>query len=174
MTIARDRNLSAILLALIVVQSLCAAFFLSDAASDALELGAAAFGDWHLWLESAAALSLVAAVAIEARFLQVLMRRKARLEQNLSIAAGALHEVIDRHFRDWGLTPAESDVALFTIKGLSIAEIADLRGSAQGTVKSQLNAIYRKSGVTGRGGLLALLIEDLLDAPLLPEPRDAA
>ena len=72
------------------------------------------------------------------------------------------------HFDSWGLTPSERDVALFVIKGLPIAEIARLRGSAEGTVKSQLNAVYRKSGVSGRGALLGLLIDDLVAAPLVP------
>jgi len=38
-----------------------------------------------------------------------------------------------------------------------------MRGSAEGTVKSQLNAIYRKAGVGNRGELLSLLIEELMD-----------
>lgn len=160
------------LLALIVVQALCAVFFLGDAIGDGLALGA--LRDWHFLLESAAALSLAAAIAFEIRYLLQLLRRKARLERNMSVAAGALQEVIEAHFRNWGLTPSEQDVASFTIKGFSIAEIAALRGSAQGTVKSHLNAIYRKAGVTGRGGLLAILIEDLLDAPLVGTDSDAA
>ena len=53
-------------------------------------------------------------------------------------------------FDDWALTPAERDVALFALKGLSLAEIARLRSTSQGTVKAQTNAIYRKAGVTGR------------------------
>ena len=160
------------ILALIVVQSLCAVFFIADAVSDALETGA--MRDWHLLVEAAAALSLAAAIAFETRSLLKLLRRKARLERNMSVAAGAMQEVIEAHFRSWGLTPSEQDVAAFTIKGFSIAEIAELRGSAQGTVKSHLNAIYRKAGVTGRGGLLAILIEDLLDAPLIGKDSDAA
>ncbi len=41
-----------------------------------------------------------------------------------------------------------------------------MRRSAEGTVESQLNAIYRKSGLAGRGQLACLLIEDLLSGPL--------
>lgn len=48
-------------------------------------------------------------------------------------------------FADWGLTPAERDVALFAIKGLSLAGIASLRKTSGGTVKAQTNAIYRKA-----------------------------
>ena len=74
---------------------------------------------------------------------------------------------------DRALTPAERDVAGFTIKGYSIAEIAQLRGSAEGTVKTHLNAIYRKAGVTGRGQLVSLLVEDLFRAPLLAQDAQA-
>ena len=83
--------------------------------------------------------------------------------------------MIEGYYRDWGLTASEQDVAGFTIKGYSIAEIAILRGSAPGTVKTHLNAIYRKAGVAGREQLVSLLVEDLLRAPLLePLPNDAA
>ena len=77
-------------------------------------------------------MTLAAAIAFEVVYLLSILRRKARLERSVSIASGALHAVIEAHFRNWGLTPAEQDVATFTIKGCSIAEIADLRGSAPG------------------------------------------
>jgi DNA-binding CsgD family transcriptional regulator len=101
------------------------------------------------------------------RYLLRLLRRQAQLERQMSVAAGALHEVMENYFRDWKLTPSEQDIAAFTIKGYSIAEIAGFRGSAEATVKTHLNAIYRKAGVTGRGQLTSLLIEDLLRAPLV-------
>jgi DNA-binding CsgD family transcriptional regulator len=103
-----------------------------------------------------------------------LLARKAHLERQVSMAASALHDVIDAHFRDWGLTASEADVAWFTVKGLSIADIARLRGSAEGTVKSHLNAIYRKAGVANRGELLSLLIEDLMEDPAEPPAPQAA
>jgi len=78
--------------------------------------------------------------------------------------------VMEGHFRAWWLTPSEQDVATFTIKGCSIAEIAALRGSAEGTVKTHLNAIYRKAGVPGRGQLVSVLIEDLMGGPLVAAP----
>ena len=88
----------------------------------------------------------------------------------MTIAQGALHDLMERYFADWGLTPAEADVAAFTLKGYSISEIAGFRGSAEGTVKTHLNAIYRKAGVAGRGQLVSLLIEDLMRSPLVEEP----
>ena len=41
-------------------------------------------------------------------------------------------------------------------------EIAQLRNTSEGTVKSQTAQIYRKAEVTGRPQLLSLFIEDLL------------
>nr|WP_281168869.1 helix-turn-helix transcriptional regulator [Salipiger mucosus] len=102
-----------------------------------------------------------------------LLRRKAHLERQLSLAAGAFHEIAEAQFRQWRLTPSEQDVAMFTLKGLSIPEIAQMRGSAEGTVKSHLNAIYRKAGVTGRGAFLSHFIEDLMNAGS-PAPEEAA
>jgi len=150
------------MMALIAVQSLCAAFFLTDVASDGLEIGWPPFTHWHFMIEFAAALSLIAAVAVEIRWLMALLRRKAHLERQLSLASGAFHDIVAAQFRGWGLTPSEEDVAMFTLKGLSIPEIAELRGSAEGTVKSHLNGIYRKAGVNGRGAFLSLFIEELM------------
>lgn len=155
------------LIALIAIQALSAGFFLWDVLGDAMPEGMRALANLHIAIEALAAFGLILAVIFETRYLMRLLRRKAHLERQVSIAAGAFHDIMQDHFSTWGLTPAEEDVAMFTIKGFSIAEIAEMRGSAQGTVKSQLNAIYRKAGVNGRGGLLGLLIDGLLEAPLV-------
>ena len=76
-------------------------------------------------------------------------------------------ELLEDSFAEWGLTPAERDVALFAIKGLSTQEIATLRQTSEGTVKAQTNAIYRKAGVAGRPQLLSLFIEDLMEVDLI-------
>jgi DNA-binding NarL/FixJ family response regulator len=72
----------------------------------------------------------------------------------------------------------ERDVALFAIKGMTTAEIAQWRDTSEGTVKAQTNAIYRKAGVTGRPQLLSLFIEDLMDEATAGRnprlPKDAA
>ena len=90
------------------------------------------------------------------------MRRNRAMESQLRQVSGAFAELLDERFGEWGLTRSERDVAWFTIKGLSIAEIARLRGTSEGTVKAHSNAIYRKAGVSGRTQLLSLFIEDLM------------
>lgn len=76
--------------------------------------------------------------------------------------------MLQRRFRDWGLSPAEIDVALLTVRGLKIAQIAQIRHAHPGTVKSQLSTIFRKSGVSSRTEFIAGFIDELLDLAATP------
>ncbi|WP_116132108.1 helix-turn-helix transcriptional regulator [Tropicimonas sp. IMCC34043] len=149
------------MIALIATQVFCAAFYVVDSISD-MTSGTASDPTWHLGVEGIAALTLCVAIALEMRYLGWLLRRKAHLEHSVSIASAAVHDVIESHFDGWKLTPAERDVAMLMVKGLSNVEIAQIRGSAEGTVKSQLNAVYRKSGTTGRGEFLSQIIDGMM------------
>jgi DNA-binding CsgD family transcriptional regulator len=81
---------------------------------------------------------------------------------------------MEESFARWGLTPSERDVALLSIKGLSVAEIAAMRSTQAGTVKAQCAAVYRKAGVNSRAELLSLFIDDLMgDLPLAAPPKAA-
>ena len=75
--------------------------------------------------------------------------------------------MLEDRFAIWGLTASERDVAILSIKGLSVAEIAEARGSAEGTIKAHSAAVYRKAGVTGRLQLLSLFVDELVEAPMI-------
>lgn len=154
-----------ILFALIIFQIICAAFFAYDVTSDIQSLD----GLSHFIPEALATTCLVLGIAVEIRVLLELLHRQQKMKQGLDVASGALAEVMNNYFAQWNLTEAEQDVAGFTIKGYSIAETAGLRGSAEATIKAQLNSIYRKSGTQGRAQLVSVLVEDLLRAPLLED-----
>ena len=85
------------------------------------------------------------------------------VDNRMLAASGQFHELMANRFLEWRLSPSEKDVALFTLKGLSNSEIAEVRGKSVGTIKAQCNAIYQKAGVTGRTQLISLFIEDLFD-----------
>ena len=53
-------------------------------------------------------------------------------------------------------------MALFALKGMDVAEIAQLRCAAQGTVRVQETHVYAKAGVTSRAQFAAWLVKDLL------------
>lgn len=55
------------------------------------------------------------------------------------------------------LTEAEQDVALEVFRGATNREIADARGVSVRTVSKQLEAIYRKLGVSSRAELVLYL-----------------
>ena len=152
---------SAPLIALLLFQVLSVGFFVVDLAS--AYIGYAPFG-WRVneLVQIAVAVGLLASIALTAFVLLQASRRTRRAEEALRLASGALHEVITEKFDEWALTPAESDVALFVIKGMATAEIARLRETSEGTVKAQTNAIYRKSGVSSRAQLVSLFIDELM------------
>lgn len=157
------------LAALLLMQILCAAVFLLDIFSSLIGIRATPV-PWELreMLELGAAFGLVAGIGLAAWALRHVITERNMAEARLRRASAAFAEILAERFAEWALTPAERDVALFAIKGLSTAEIAALRETSEGTVKAQTNAIYRKAGVTGRPQLLSLFIEELMrdDSPL--------
>lgn len=65
-------------------------------------------------------------------------------------------------FDAWKLTPAEKDVALLLVKGLSLEEIARVRESGAKTVRQHAANVYAKARLEGRHQLAAYFFEDLL------------
>lgn len=161
-----------LVIALLAFQIFCTLIFLWDVGAELWRAGWSLLSDLRLLPELFAAIGLGLATVFVGIVLKRMLARQARLEKGLSVASGALAGLIESYFTTWGLTVAEQDVATFTVKGYSIAEIAGLRGSAEGTIKTHLNAIYRKADVTGRAQLTSLLIEDLMQAPLLAPGAD--
>jgi DNA-binding CsgD family transcriptional regulator len=82
-------------------------------------------------------------------------------------ALEGLGAAIERQCDRWALTEAERAVAVLLLKGLSMKEIADARGTAERTARQQALAVYRKAGLGGRAELSAYFLEDLL----LPSAR---
>ena len=135
----------------------------------------------HLWVEF---LILVAALVglwmgwrrfVAARAESALLRRdleharkEARRwrEESRGVIDG-LGVAIDRQFRRWRLTPAEAEVGMLLLKGLSHKEAAEVRGTSERTVREQARALYKKAGLAGRSELSAFFLEDLL----LPRER---
>ena len=97
-----------------------------------------------------------------ARSYRLAARNTRYLAKQLDAAKGAFQSGIDGYFEQWGLSEAEKDIALLTIKGMTISEIAEIRNTKQSTIKTQSSAIYKKAGVSSRTQLVSLLIEELL------------
>lgn len=159
LTAPRERLRFAI--AATLLQAVAAVFFVADSLLDA-RFFPAQEPPALSWMEVAIALALLAGTALGALLTRRLVLEARERERVIAVARGALADVIAERFSSWRLSLAESDVALFALKGCTIAEIADLRGSAEGTVRAQLSQVYAKAGVSSQALLMALFFEDLL------------
>lgn len=66
---------------------------------------------------------------------------------------------LDQQFKTWSLTPAESEVAVFLLKGFSLKEIAESRKSNEKTIRAQCSSIYKKSNLKGRSQLSSYFLD---------------
>jgi DNA-binding CsgD family transcriptional regulator len=125
---------------------------------------------------------MVGAVFIARRLMGVVRSERAAREEALSLAEQlkaseaeaarwrdeardllkGLGAALDRQFERWALSPAEKEVALLLLKGLSHKEIADVRSITEATARQQARAVYKKAGLSGRNDLAAFFLEDLL------------
>ncbi len=153
-----------LLWALFALQLFCAVFFVLDAALDIAGMSPLVS---HLdAFEYVIAAALLVGVLVTGWEIRQVLSRNTRLSDQMRAASGEFSKLLDEQFTDWGLTPSERDVAVLSIKGLSVAEIAQARGTAEGTVKAHSAAVYRKAGVTGRHQLLSLFVDELIETPV--------
>jgi len=103
------------------------------------------------------------ASAVVVLFLEIKrMRRHVNdLENRIELASEAFLDMLQGYFDKWSLSSSEREVVLLLLKGCTISEISEVRGTAEGTVKAQTNSIYKKSGYSNKTQLLSSFIEDL-------------
>ena len=129
----------------------------------------------HVVTEAFVMALAVAGLAILLRRFRLVQRQKEQLTVDLATARQeaqrfrdeardalrGLSEAIDRQFDRWSLSPAEREVGLLLLKGLSHKEIAVARSTTDTTIRQQALAVYRKSGLHSRAELSAFFLEDL-------------
>lgn len=148
---------------IMLVQLVCTVFFVSDSFSAIIGLRTQPIS-WRVreLIEIGVAITLILGLVLSLVMVRRSLRERRKAERSVKLASGAFHTLMTQQFQQWGLTPAEQDVALFVVKGFSTAEVAAARGTSEGTIKAQTNAIYRKAGVSNRAQLVSLFIEDLM------------
>ena len=73
-----------------------------------------------------------------------------------------LRKAINRQFTQWDFSPTDKEVAFCLLKGLSLKEIAKLRGSTFNSIRQQAHVLYGKAGLGGRAELSAFFLGELL------------
>lgn len=131
---------------------------------------------WHLTFELTIAIAAIFGVFL-------LLLGAIRLRANLAIAnvniseqraateiwrarartyIDGLSKAISTQLDDWKLSASEKEIAFMLLKGLSLREIALIRGTNEKTTRAQAISIYQKSNLNGRADLAAFFLEDLL------------
>ena len=105
-----------IALLIFVLQAFCAVFFVSDILSSFIGISTTPL-PWELReiMEIWAAFGLMIGVVLGGIMLRRAFKERHQAEQRLRRASGAFMQLLAERFEEWGLTPAEKDVALFAI-----------------------------------------------------------
>ena len=117
---------------------------------------------WRGWREAGRELGATRAQLDAAR--RSLSERQAERDawkRQAEAALAGLGEAIGTQFAAWGLTPAETEVALGLLKGLGHKQIAAATGRSERTVRQHAVAVYDKAGLGGRAELAAFFLGEL-------------
>lgn len=163
----RLRGVRRMLWVLTAVQVLCAAGLAMDLYSEfpdpRLWPGLPAIDLHHLVAEIIMVTLVLTGLAVTRYVMRRLNAERHALRDQLGSLRGAFDSIIHARFDLWNLTPAQRDVALLTLRGLRLSEIATARGCAEGTIKAHMSAIFRASDVHTRSEFLGLFMDELLD-----------
>lgn len=143
----------------LAVLAVSAIFFIVDVYTD-LVIEDEGLG--HLLFEGGIFIAVVLALIYQVMRVFVLSSAVSASERTVRLLKKHLNDIISDEFDKWQLTRAERETAILLIKGLSMLEIAELRGVKEKSVRQQATGIYTKAGVSSRYELTAYFIEDLL------------
>jgi DNA-binding NarL/FixJ family response regulator len=172
---SEGRLLAGVLVAFLVVVILAAVDLFTDL-REGTTLG-------HVSAEGGVVLVGLAGALVAARRLVLALRQKRAAEEEARTLAhrlevssadathwrneardlmAGLGAALDQQFERWGLSPAEKEVGLLLLKGLSHKEVAAARSVTEATARQQARALYKKAGLAGRHDLAAFFLEDLM------------
>ncbi|NVJ49848.1 MAG: LuxR family transcriptional regulator [Gammaproteobacteria bacterium] len=121
-------------------------------------------------------------VAIFLSIIAVLVRKLLASQQKIQAIRGELHNIqrlhqqqseamqqsrkdysatISEQFSQWQLTDSEQEIGFLLLKGLSLSEIALLRGVKEKSTRQQASNIYGKAGVSGRHEFAGWFFEEI-------------
>lgn len=135
-------------------------FFVHDIVTDLIK-GSEPSG--HLTIEIIVFIGVI--VALWSEISRVIrLRGEVKIErERVARLSGELFHSIEKALDHWGLTESESEVAIMLIKGMSMAEIGEVRSVKEKTVRQHATSVYAKSGCANRNELASYFIEDLMN-----------
>jgi DNA-binding CsgD family transcriptional regulator len=151
----------------LAVQAVCAFFFLGELWTEILGLRKQPIPyAYQELIQILASFGLVIGVVVGSFLVRNNLKRVEELNRQIDLATGNYKSHLQDLFDAWRLSPSEQEVTIYAMKGFSNGEIAEYRSTAATTVKSQMNSVYRKSGLANRQQLISFLVEELLSGVL--------
>ena len=151
------------LYALLIFQILGTLFFVTELWSEVLGLRSWSLAwKWQEFFQIFASIALILGTSAAFGVIYYSRIEMRRMHKQIDVVSGQFNDHVRAQFLHWNFSRSEEAVAIFAMKGFSNSEIAVLRGTSAATVKSQMNAIFRKAGLSNRLQLIALLVEELL------------
>lgn len=117
----------------------------------------------HTIFEFFAVLGLLFGSVTMWRTLEYNLQLNVKASETIEIQKGHFDEIALSRFNFWKFTASEKDVARLILRGLSLKDIAEARGVSVGTIKAQINSIFRKSKTENRAAFLGLFIDEFLE-----------
>lgn len=148
---------------LLAFQFVCALVFVGELATEVFGLRTTPIPyEWQELIQILASVGLISGVVVTAFYVRRSATRIETMGKQLDVATGQFESHLGEMFASWDLSQSEQSVAILAMKGFSNAEVADMRGTSVSTIKSQMNSIYKKSGLANRQQLISFLVEELL------------
>lgn len=148
---------------LLAFQFVCALVFVGELATEVFGLRTTPIPyEWQELIQILASVGLISGVVVTAFYVRRSATRIMNMGKQLDVAAGQFENHLGEMFASWDLSQSEQSVAILAMKGFSNAEVSDMRGTSVSTIKSQMNSIYKKSGLANRQQLISFLVEELL------------
>lgn len=144
------------------LQVLCLIAFTADTLVDFYTSGDQRLGP-HIFIEFVSIAILLLLFMLEWITLPKALVAKDAVIDDLLQARRSIDKIVHSKVKTWNLSPAEEEVTLLVFKGMNGTEIAQLRGTSEGTTKAQLSSIYRKVGVSSRADLIALILDAIYE-----------
>lgn len=148
---------------LVVIQVACGSYFLWEVLASVLGLPTFPLR-WQTreFVEIGASLGLILGTFLGVHYARSASKDTAQAAAIHRLTSMEFKAVVQDYFDDLGLTRPESETGWHLLKGLSMAEIANSRGTNIAKVKTHCTAIYRKAGVSGKRQLFSTLIQNVL------------
>jgi DNA-binding NarL/FixJ family response regulator len=142
-----------------IAEDLAAGTTIVHVLMESLMMLVAAFGALYFWNQYRVAKQAAKALKRDLKRARAEAAHWQEKEQDL---LNRLREAVEQQFTQWDFSPSQKQIALYLLKGMSLKEIAQIKGSTFTSIRQQAHVLYHQAGLGGRAELSAFFLGGLL------------